>query len=89
MKTQPGCNVVVEVRVVHHMEAPQDRDRVEHHMLKIYNEIEGIMPRLLSHLTGFEVVSTRRGERASHIATIMNIPKKKPSLINTSFSMII
>jgi len=40
MKSRAGGHVVVHVRVVHHMQTPQNRDRMKHDMLHIDDEVQ-------------------------------------------------
>ena len=41
METVTGGDVDIEVRVVHAVEAPEDREEMEQHVLKVNDEIEG------------------------------------------------
>ena len=40
MKTQPCCYVYIQVRMVHHMETPQQRHTVEHDVLAVDNQVK-------------------------------------------------
>ncbi len=40
MEAKPGSDVEVQVGVVHHVEAPEKRHRMEHDVLKIYHEVQ-------------------------------------------------
>ena len=40
MKAGAGGEIVIQIRMVHHVEPPQQGNGVEHQMLKVYNEIK-------------------------------------------------
>src|SRR4030042_4790597 len=40
VKAHASCYVKIEVRMMHHMQAPQDWQPVKHHMLQINDKIE-------------------------------------------------
>ncbi len=40
VEAQAGCQIVIEIGVVHHVQAPKSRNRVMEHMLQVYGEIQ-------------------------------------------------
>lgn len=40
METEAGGQVVIQIRMVHHVESPEDRDGMKHDVLYVYYKIE-------------------------------------------------